>query len=124
MHAAAPLLGEGGRIISIGSVFATHSPWVDIDGDSTSKAAVAAYTRGWARDLGPRGITVNVVQPGAINTEMNPDTADHAAGLVAMTALARYGRPEEIAAVVAFLAGPEASYVAGATLDVDGGHLA
>ena len=124
VRAAAPLLPDGGRIISIGSVFGTHSPWLGIGGYSATKAALGGYTRGWARDLGPRAITVNLVQPGAINTESNPETADHAAGLIAMTALKRYGRPEEIAAAVAFLAGPDASYITGATFDVDGGHLA
>ena len=121
---AAPLIEAGGRIISIGSVFGARSPWQGIGGYSATKAALGGYTRGWARDLGPRGITVNLLQPGAINTELNPETADHAAGLVAMTALGRYGQPHEIAAVVAFLAGPDASYITGATIDVDGGHLA
>jgi 3-oxoacyl-[acyl-carrier protein] reductase len=124
VRAAARLLSDGGRIISIGSVFGARSPWAGIGGYSATKAALGGYTRGWARDLGPRGITVNLVQPGAINTELNPETADHAAGLVAMTSLGRYGQPDEIAAVVAFLAGPDASYITGATVDVDGGHLA
>lgn len=121
---AAPLIEAGGRIVSIGSVFGARSPWQGIGGYSATKAALGGYTRGWARDLGPRGITVDLVQPGEINTELNPETADHAAGLVAMTALGRYGQPDEIAAAVAFLAGPDASYITGATIDVDGGHLA
>ena len=124
VRAAAPLLADGGRIISIGSVFGARSPWQGIGGYSATKAALGGYTRGWSRDLGPRGITVNLVQPGAINTELNPETADHAAGLVAMTSLGRYGQADEIATVVAFLAGPGASYITGATIDVDGGHLA
>ena len=124
VRAAVPLLTDGGRIVSIGSVFGSRSPLPGISDYSATKAAVASYTRGWARDLGPRGITVNVVQPGPINTEMNPETGEKAAVLTAMTALGRYGQPQEIAAAVAFLAGPDAAYVTGATLDVDGGLLA
>ncbi|WP_395455560.1 SDR family oxidoreductase [Azospirillum melinis] len=89
-----------------------------------AKAAVAAYTRGWSRDLGPRGITVNLVQPGAINTDMNPETAGHADAPRAMTSLGRYGQPEDIAGAEAFLAGPDAGYITGATLTVDGGQIA
>ena len=122
VRAAAPLLGEGGRIISIGSGAGTRSPWPGVADYSASKAAVAAYTRGWARDLGPKGITVNVIQPGPIDTEMNPADGDFAALQKAGTALGRYGKPGEIAATVAFLAGPEASYITGATIDVDGGY--
>jgi 3-oxoacyl-[acyl-carrier protein] reductase len=73
VRAAAPFLGEGGRIISIGSGAGTSAPWPGIADYAASKAAVALYTRGWARDLGSHGITVNVVQPGPINTEMNPE---------------------------------------------------
>ena len=82
------------------------------------------YTKGAARDLAPRKITVNVVQPGAVDTDMNPATGDLAAVLNAATALGRYGRPEEIAAAIAFLASPGASYITGTTLDVDGGFNA
>lgn len=89
-----------------------------------SKAAVSAYTRGWARDLGARSITVNLVQPGAIDTDMNPDEGPFAETLRSMAALGRYGRPGEIAAAVAFLASPNASYITGATLNVDGGQSA
>ena len=124
VRAAVPLLADGGRIISIGTVFATRSPLPGWGDYSASKAAVAAYTRAWARDLGPRGITVNVVQPGPINTEMNPETSGHASILSQMTALGRYGQPAEIAGAVSFLAGPDAGYITGATLDVDGGLLA
>ena len=124
VRAAAPLLSNGGRVISIGTVFATRSPFPGLGDYSASKAAVAAYTRAWARDLGPRAITVNVVQPGPINTDINPETAGHAPALTQMTALGRYGQPNEIASVVAFLAGPDASYITGATLNVDGGLLA
>jgi 3-oxoacyl-[acyl-carrier protein] reductase len=121
VRAAAPLMKAGGRIISIGSAAAGRSPWPGLADYSASKAAVAAYTRAWARDLGPRGITVNVVQPGPIDTEMNPADGDFAEAGKAATMLGRYGRPEEVAAVVAFLAGPEAAYITGATLNVDGG---
>lgn len=124
VRTAVPLLNDGGRIISIGTTGAVHIPFAGMADYVASKAAVAAYTRGWARDLGGRNITVNVVQPGAINTEMNPETGDFAPTLSAMAALGRYGQPEEVAAAVAFLAGPDASYITGATLNVDGGQIA
>ncbi|UUX94569.1 SDR family NAD(P)-dependent oxidoreductase [Aquabacterium sp. J223] len=124
VRAAAPVLSEGGRIVSIGTTGATHIAFPGVADYVASKAAVAAYTRGWSRDLGPRGITVNVIQPGAINTEMNPQDSAFADQLRAMTSLGRYGQPEEIAGAVAFLAGPDARYITGATLNVDGGQIA
>jgi 3-oxoacyl-[acyl-carrier protein] reductase len=124
VRAAASLLSDGGRIISIGTTGADRIPFAGAADYVASKAAVAAYTRGWARDLGGRGITVNLVQPGAINTEMNPQDGAFADTLTAMAALGRYGQPDEIAAAVAFLAGPDASYITGATLNVDGGQSA
>jgi len=122
VRAAVPLLADGGRIVSIGTMFASRVPFPGIGDYAASKAAVAAYGRAWARDLGPRGITVNTVQPGPINTEMNPETSDVAAMVKQMTALGRYGQPEEIAGAVAFLVGPDAAYVTGTTLNVDGGQ--
>lgn len=124
VRAAAPLMGEGGRIISIGSTGGDRTVFPGLSDYAATKGAVAAYTRGWARDLGPKGITVNVVQPGPVNTDMNPDGTDFAAALKAATALGRYGKPEEIAAAVAFLASPDAAFITGATLNVDGGLLA
>lgn len=124
VRAAAPLLADGGRIVSIGTTGATHIPFPGVADYVASKAAVAAYTRGWSRDLGRRGITVNVIQPGAVNTEMNPQDSAFADTLRAMTSLGRYGTPEDIAGAVAFLVGPDAGYITGATLNVDGGQIA
>ncbi|MBU0859944.1 MAG: SDR family oxidoreductase [Alphaproteobacteria bacterium] len=121
VRAAVPHLPKGGRIVSIGSVLGERSPIAAISGYSATKAAIAGYTRGWARDLGPRGITVNVVNPGLTDTDMNPDEGDFADAMKKNTALGRYGTPAEIAAAVVFLAGPEASYITGVTLNVDGG---
>ena len=124
VRAAAPLLRDGGRIISIGTTGAVHIPFAGAADYVASKAAVAAYTRGWSRDLGPRNITVNLIQPGAINTEMNPEDGPFSETLKGMASLGRYGQPEDIAAAVAFLASRDASYITGATLNVDGGQSA
>ncbi|WP_183191582.1 SDR family NAD(P)-dependent oxidoreductase [Ancylobacter tetraedralis] len=124
VRAAVPLMSDGGRIISIGTTGAVHIRFAGAADYVATKAAVAAYTRGWARDLGPRNITVNVIQPGAIDTEMNPQDGPFAETLNKLAALGRYGQPQDIAAAVAFLAGPDAGYITGATLNVDGGQSA
>jgi 3-oxoacyl-[acyl-carrier protein] reductase len=124
VRATVPLMNDGGRIVSIGTTGSDHIPFPGAADYVATKAAVAAYTRGWARDLGPRNITVNVIQPGAINTDMNPQTGAFAETLKALAALGRYGQPADIAAAVAFLAGDGANYITGATLNVDGGQTA
>ncbi len=124
VRAAVQFMGEGGRIITIGSVAGELSPVPGFADYSATKAAVAGYTRGWARDLGAKGITVNTVQPGPIDTDMAPKDGPVADMLKAGTALGRYGKPEEVAAAVAFLAGPAAAYITGTTLNVDGGFTA
>jgi 3-oxoacyl-[acyl-carrier protein] reductase len=101
------------------------SPWPGVADYSATKAAVAAYTRGWARDLGPKGITVNNVQPGPIDTDMYPAASGEFAEVQkAATALGRFGKPEEVAAAAVFLAKPEAGYITGTTLNVDGSFRA
>jgi 3-oxoacyl-[acyl-carrier protein] reductase len=117
-------MSEGGRIITIGSVNADRIPFPGGGVYAMTKAAVAGLTRGLARDLGPRGITVNNVQPGPIDTDMNPADGPLAEAMKGWTALGRYGRGEEIAAMVAYLAGPEAGFVTGASLTIDGGYAA
>ena len=109
----------GSTIVNTASINA-YDPGEDIIDYAATKAAVVGYSKGWARDLGPKGITVNVVQPGPINTDMNPDSGDFAAIQKSMTALGRYGTAEELAAVVAFLVSPRASWISGASVTVDG----
>src|SRR5262249_28265120 len=124
VYAAVPHLKEGGRIISIGSVVGEANPFPGAADYSATKAALLGYTRGWARDLGPKGITVNDVQPSPIDTDMNPSAGNFAEMQKSRTALGRYGKPEEVAAAVAFLASPAAAYITGTTLTVDGGFNA
>lgn len=112
---------DGGRIITIGSCLGEAVRFPGITLYSMTKAAITGMTRGLARDLGPRGITVNVVQPGPIDTDMNPASGPDAEFQRSLTALGRYGRAEEVAAMVVFLAGPGGAYVTGAQIAVDGG---
>lgn len=121
---AARHLRDGGRIIHIGSTNSERMPFAGGSVYALTKGAVAGFTKGLARDLGARGITVNNVQPGPIDTEMNPADSDFAKTLVPVTALQRYGNVDEIASLVAFLASPEASYITGASLLADGGFAA
>jgi 3-oxoacyl-[acyl-carrier protein] reductase len=116
-------MGDGGRIVNIGSMVADRAGNPGIALYAMSKAAVAAMTRGLARDLGPRGITVNTVQPGPTETEIVSDEAVRAT-LRTMIPVGRMGRDSEIAGLVAWLAGPEAGYVNGAALTIDGGFVA
>lgn len=111
----------GGRIIHIGSTNAERVPFAGGSIYSMSKAALVGLTKGLARDLGSRAITVNNIQPGPVDTDMNPADIDAAAPVKAIGALGRYGTPDEIAAFVAFIAGPQAGYITGASLMIDGG---
>lgn len=123
-HEASRLMGEGGRIINIGSINADISIIPGLSTYAMSKAALAGLTRGWARDLAGRAITVNTIQPGPIDTELNPAGTEFAGFIASRTALGRYGRVEEVADLAVFLASPAASYVTGAAIDVDGGMKA
>jgi 3-oxoacyl-[acyl-carrier protein] reductase len=119
---AIPYLGQGGRIINIGSFFADRVPGgAGLPVYALSKSALSAFTQGLARELGPRNITVNVVQPGSIDTDMNPAHGPFGETLRSITALGRYGTVEDIGNVVAFLASAKAQYITGTALTVDGG---
>ena len=122
-QAAARHLREGGRIVTIGSVNAERMPFAGGAVYAMTKAAIVGLTKGLARDLGPRGITVNNVQPGPIDTEMNPAQGDFAESLKRLMVLPRYGQPADVASMVAYLVGPEAGFVTGASFTVDGGFL-
>ena len=123
-QAAAVVLPDGGRIITIGSNLADRTPYPGVALYAATKAAVVGMTRGLARELGPRGITVNVVAPGNTDTEMNPADSPDAAADLPNIPLGRFAHADEIAAAVAYLAGEEARYVSGTTLTVDGGYNA
>lgn len=124
IRTAAPLMSEGGRIITLGSVLGVRVPFPGIADYAATKAAVVGYSKGAARDLAPRKITVNVVQPGSTATDMNPEEGDSAEAQRSSIALGRFGQPEEVAAAVMFLASPAASYITGTVLSVDGGFNA
>jgi 3-oxoacyl-[acyl-carrier protein] reductase len=124
-QAAARHMQAGGRIIAIGSCNAERMPFAGGAAYAMSKAAVVGLVKGLARDLGTRGITVNNVQPGPVNTDMNPADSDAAEMMRSQfIALHRYGTGDEIAGLVVYLAGPEAGYVTGASLTIDGGFTA
>lgn len=122
VQAAIKHMGEGGRIITIGSINGDRMPWPGGAIYAATKAALDGLTKGLARDLGPRGITVTNVQPGPVHTELNPADGPAADNMRALMALSRYGTVEEIASFVAYLAGPESSFITGTSLDIDGGY--
>ncbi|MFF4876014.1 MULTISPECIES: SDR family NAD(P)-dependent oxidoreductase [unclassified Micromonospora] len=121
VQAALRHLGDGGRIISIGSNVGERAVFPGLALYSMSKTALVGLTRGLARELGPRGITVNLVNPGPTDTDANPADGPNAAAIAGFTAVGRFARPADIAATVAHLASPEAGYVTGAVVNVDGG---
>ena len=120
-QAALKHMKSGGRIIMIGSAVGERVMVPGLVPYSATKGAVKMFSQGLSREVGSRGITVNNVQPGPIDTELNPAAGEWAAPQKAGTALDRYGHVEEVAALVAFVAGPESSYITGANLTVDGG---
>jgi 3-oxoacyl-[acyl-carrier protein] reductase len=120
-QAALRQMEDGGRIIMIGSCVGERMMTPGLVAYAATKGAIKMFTQGLAREVGGRGITVNNIQPGPIDTDLNPAAGDWATPQIALTALNRYGHVEEIAAMVAFVAGPEAAYITGANLTVDGG---
>ncbi len=120
-QAALRQMQDGGRIISIGSCVGERMMTPGLVAYAATKGAVKMFTQGLSREVGARRITVNVIQPGPIDTDLNPASGDWAEPQIALTALKRYGSVEDIAAMVAFVAGPEAAYITGASLTVDGG---
>lgn len=123
-QAAIPHLSAGGRIINIGSWFGEQVQWPNLSVYAMSKSALISFTKGLARELGTQGITVNLVQPGAIDTDMNPSTGPLASTILQPVAVGKYGTSVDIAQAVAFLASSKAQYITGTSLTVDGGMLA
>jgi len=123
-QAAIPHLTRGSRIITIGSCLAERVPYPDLTVYSMSKSALLAFTRGLARELGPRDITVNLIQPGPIDTDQNPADGDWAEPNRRLTALGRYGNPADVAAAVTFLASASAHFMTGSVVTVDAGFNA
>ena len=120
-QAALKHLNDNGRIINIGSCVGERMMTPGLVPYSATKGAVKMFTQGLSREVGDRGITVNNVQPGPIDTDLNPAAGDWAEPQIAATALKRYGHVDEVAALVAFVAGPESAYITGANLTIDGG---
>lgn len=120
-QAAIPHLPEGGRIISIGSALAERVPFPGVTAYAMSKSALLSFTRGLSRELGSRGITVNLVLPGSTDTEANPADGAGAEFQRSLSSIGRYAEPREIADAVVFLAGPDAAVITGSILTVDGG---
>ena len=120
-RAALKHMKSGGRIVMIGSCVGERVMTPGLAAYSATKGAVRIFAQALSREVGSRGITVNTVQPGPIDTDLNPATGDWATPQKATTALGRYGHVDEVAAVVAFVAGPESSYLTGSSLTVDGG---
>ncbi|KXV32847.1 oxidoreductase [Gluconobacter thailandicus] len=117
-------MGQGGRLIYIGSAFGARAPFPGISLYAATKAALEGFAKGVARDVGPKGITANVVEPGPIDTDLNPADGEGAALIRSFTATESYGKVADIADFVGFLASPAASYITGASLPVDGGLTA
>lgn len=118
---AAQNMADNGRIITIGSNMADRVAFAQGTLYAMSKSALTGLTKGLARDLGPKGITVNLVQPGPVNTDMNPENGGHADYARGLMAIPKYGDPQQIADMVAFLANPAASYTTGSIITIDGG---
>lgn len=123
-QAAAQHMATGGRIINIGSCNADRMPFGGGAAYAMSKSALQGLVKGLSRDLGPRGITVNNVQPGPVDTDLNPADGPFAETLKGFMAVPRYGTGEEVAGMVAYLAGPESGFVTGSSLTIDGGFSA
>ncbi|MDX5575300.1 SDR family NAD(P)-dependent oxidoreductase [Streptomyces griseus] len=123
-QAAIPHLGHGGRIISIGSCWATRVPVPDVTLYAMSKSALIGFTKGLAHDVAAKGITANIVDPGPTVTDMNPDGTDEAEEERLRTAAKVLGAGADTAKAVAFLAGPDAQWITGTSLAVDGGYTA
>ncbi|MEU8674540.1 SDR family oxidoreductase [Streptomyces sp. NPDC048560] len=123
-RAAAGRMSDGGRIISVGTALSRHTGGPGATLYTMSKSALAGLTKPLARELGPRGITVNLIQPGPVDTDLNPAGGPFAAGQRAATTLDRFGTADEVASLIAYLASEDAAYITGTEVVVDGGHAA